>query len=181
MATIKEKYFEAVPKLKEQLKIKNINAVPRLQKVTLNVGLGRGLKDKVYIETVEKTLMSITGQKPVFTKARKSIATFKIRAGMPVGIKVTLRGPRMFDFVEKLVSVTFPRIRDFRGIDLQSVDSGGNFNYGFKEHIAFPEISSVDIDKLHGLQVTITTTAQSKVEGEALFTALGFPFKKNQN
>ncbi|NQV12361.1 50S ribosomal protein L5 [Candidatus Uhrbacteria bacterium] len=181
MATMKEKYLEAVPKLKEELKLSNVNAVPKLEKVTLNVGLGKGLKDKAYTETVEKTLEQITGQKPVFTKARKSIATFKIREGMPVGIKVTLRGPRMYDFIEKLVNVTFPRIRDFRGIELKSVDSGGNFNFGFKEHIAFPEVSAVDVDKLHGLQVTITTTAQSKAEGEALFKALGFPFKKIQN
>lgn len=181
MATMKEKYLEAVPKLKEQLKLYNFNSVPRLEKVTLNVGLGRGLKDKTFIETVEKTLERITGQKPVFTKARKSIATFKIRQGMPIGIKVTLRGQRMYDFIEKLVNVTFPRIRDFRGIELKSVDAGGNFNFGFKEHIAFPEIAASDVDKLHGLQVTVTTTARNKIEGEALFSALGFPFKKIQN
>ncbi|MBT6254336.1 50S ribosomal protein L5 [Candidatus Uhrbacteria bacterium] len=181
MAAIKEQYLAAVPKLKEQLKLENVSAVPKIQKVTLNVGLGKGLKDKAYIETVEKTIQRISGQKPVFTKARKSIASFKIREGMPIGLKVTLRGPRMYDFVEKLVNVTFPRVRDFRGISPKSVDSAGNFNYGFKEHIAFPEVSTTEVDRLHGLQVTITTSAKNKEQGRALFDALGFPFIKNQN
>ncbi len=176
--SIKEQYMLLVPKLKEQLGVKNVHAVPRMTKVTLNVGLGKGLKDKAFTETVEATLKKITGQRPVFTKARKSIATFKIREGMNIGIKVTLRGPRMFDFVEKLVSVTFPRVRDFRGIDPKNVDSAGNFNYGFKEHIAFPEVSTDEVDRLHGLQVTITTSAKNREEGLALFTALGFPFIK---
>jgi len=181
MATIKEQYLQAVPKLKESLGIGNVHAVPKMLKVTLNVGLGKGLKDKAYLETVEKTIERISGQKPVFTKARKSIASFKIREGMPIGIKVTLRGPRMFDFVEKLVSVTFPRVRDFRGIDKKAVDSAGNFNYGFKEHVAFPEVPADEVDRLHGLQVTITTNATNRDEGMALFTALGFPFKKNNS
>lgn len=164
--------------MKEELGLDNANAVPRIEKVTINVGLGRGLKDKAYMDTVSSTLERITGQKPVYTKARKSVASFKIREGMNIGMKVTLRGSRMYDFVEKLVAVTFPRVRDFRGIDPKTVDQGGNFNYGFKEHIAFPEVSSDEVDRLHGLQVTITTSADSKKEGLALFTALGFPFKK---
>jgi len=179
MANLKQKFTkEIVPKLKESLKISNTMAVPSITKVTLNVGLGKGLKDKAYLATVAATLEKISGQKPVFTKARKSIASFKIREGMNIGIKVTLRGPRMYDFVEKLVSITFPRVRDFRGIDLKSVDQGGNFNYGFNEHIAFPEVSPDEVDRLHGLQVTITTSAKNREEGIALFNALGFPFKK---
>ncbi len=179
MAQLREQYVkEVVPALKKELELSNSNAVPKMQKVTLNVGLGRGLKDKAYIETVVNTLERITGQKPVFTKARKSIASFKIREGMNIGVKVTLRGPRMYDFVEKLVAVTFPRVRDFRGIETTTVDQAGNFNYGFKEHIAFPEVSSDEVDRLHGLQVTITTSAASRDEGLALFRALGFPFKK---
>lgn len=179
MAQLREQYVkEVVPALKKELELTNSNAVPKMEKVTLNVGLGRGLKDKAYIETVVSTLERITGQKPVFTKARKSIASFKIREGMNIGVKVTLRGPRMYDFVEKLVSVTFPRVRDFRGIETTTVDQAGNFNYGFKEHIAFPEVSSDEVDRLHGLQVTITTSATSRDEGLALFRALGFPFKK---
>lgn len=179
MARLKEQYTkELVPILKKELEIGNTNAVPKMEKVTLNVGLGRGLKDKAYIDTVTSTLQRITGQKPVFTKARKSVATFKIREGMNIGMKVTLRGPRMYDFVEKLVSITFPRVRDFRGIEIASVDQAGNFNYGFREHIAFPEVPSEEVDRLHGLQVTITTNAKSQAAGLALFQALGFPFKK---
>jgi large subunit ribosomal protein L5 len=166
------------PALKEKLSVKNIHSVPRMEKVTLNVGLGQGIKDSAFHENVISTLQRITGQKPVFTKARKSLASFKIREGMPIGLKVTLRGPRMYDFVEKLVSVTFPRVRDFRGVERKSVDAAGNFNYGFKEHTAFPEISSDEVDRLHGLQVTITTSAKTKEEGTELFEALGFPFKK---
>ena len=178
MARLQEQFLkDIVPKLQKELGIPNVHRVPRMQKVTVNVGLGLGLKDKAYIDTIVSTVERITGQKPVFTKARKSIAAFKIREGMPVGLMVTLRGRRMEDFVEKLVKVTFPRVRDFRGIERSSVDAGGNFNYGFKEHTAFPEISSDEVDRLHGLQVTITTTARTKEEGLALFTALGFPFK----
>lgn len=179
MSRLKEQYNkEIVPALKEQLSLANVMSVPKMQKVTVNVGLGKGLKDKAYIETVEKTLTRITGQKPVYTKARKSIASFKIREGMDIGMKVTLRGPRMYDFVEKLVSVTFPRVRDFRGIEEKTVDTAGNFNHGFREHIAFPEVSPDEVDRLHGLQVTITTSATNREEGLALFKALGFPFKK---
>ena len=161
-----------------ELSVANRMSVPKVKKVTLNVGLGKGLKDKAYIETVYQTLERIAGQKPVFTKARKSIASFKIREGMDIGVKVTLRGPRMYDFIEKLTVVTFPRVRDFRGIEEKSVDSAGNFNYGFREHIAFPEVSPDEVDRLHGLQVTITTSAKSHEGGVALFEAIGFPFKK---
>jgi large subunit ribosomal protein L5 len=179
MARLKEHFKKNIAlALKTELGLKNLNAVPKMEKVTLNVGLGRGLKDKAYIDTVVSTLTRITGQKPVFTKARKSIAAFKIREGMDIGVKVTLRGNRMYDFVEKLVAITFPRVRDFRGIDISTVDESGNFNCGFREHIAFPEVSSDEVDRLHGLQVTITTSSRTKEEGLALFKALGFPFKK---
>lgn len=181
MARLKEQFTqEVIPALKKELGIENVHALPKMQKVTLNVGLGRGLKDKAYIDTVAATLERISGQKPVFTQARKSVSSFKIREGMNIGMKVTMRGPRMYDFVEKLVTVTFPRIRDFRGIELTTVDQAGNFNFGFKEHIAFPEVPGEEVDRLHGLQVTITTTATTREEGLALFRAIGFPFKKNQ-
>ena len=138
---MKEQFTKTIlPALQKQLSVENVHAVPVMQKVTLNVGLGKGLTDKAYLSTVENTLRRISGQQPVYTKARKSIASFKIREGMPVGLKVTLRGPRMYDFVEKLVGVTFARIRDFRGIERTAVDAHGNFNFGFREHVAFPEI-----------------------------------------
>lgn len=167
------------PALKQQLGVANVHQVPRLKKVVVNVGLSMGSKEKAALENAVTTLTRITGQKPVTTKARKSISNFKIRQGMDIGAVVTLRGDRMYDFVEKLVRVTFPRVRDFRGVETSAVDAHGNFNYGFKEHVAFPEIRIDEIEKLHGLQVTIATTAGTRERGLALFTALGFPFKKN--
>ena len=144
MSNLKQHYTKDIASaLKTSLGKKNIHAVPRMEKVTLNVGLGAGIKDSQFQETVLSTLRRISGQKPVLTKARKSIASFKIRQGMPIGVKVTLRGPRMYDFVEKLVAVTFPRVRDFRGIERTSVDQGGNFNYGFK---GVSEISRTKVD-----------------------------------
>ncbi|MBU0531472.1 MAG: 50S ribosomal protein L5 [Candidatus Uhrbacteria bacterium] len=180
MASIlREKYKkEVIPALQEQFGIANVMAVPKIEKVTINVGLGKDLKDSHYQEVVEDTLRRISGQNPVKTKARKSIAGFKIREGMVVGMKVSLRGKRMWDFLDKLVNVTFPRVNDFRGIDPKVIDRGGNFSYGFKEHIAFPEINPDEIDSLHGLEVVISTNADSKEEGLALFKSLGFPFKE---
>ncbi len=178
---LKEKYKkEVVPALEKEFGYDNVMAVPKIEKVTINVGLGKDLKDSKYFEVVQNTLERITGQKPVFTKARKSIAGFKIREGMVVGIKVTLRGKRMWDFIYKLVSVVFPRISDFRGIGLKSVDNNGNFSFGFKEHVAFPEISPDEIETLHGVEVTITTSAPNHEQGLALFKGLGFPFKKSE-
>lgn len=167
------------PQLKEVLGLKNINQVPRIKKVTLNAGLGRGLKDARFIETVEATLTRITGQKPVKTLARKSIATFKIREGMPVGMIVTLRGKRMWNFLDKLVNLSFARVRDFRGVAESSVDKQGHFSYGFREQLAFPEVSPEEAEVTHGLQVTITTSATSHKQGLELFKALGVPFKKD--
>jgi large subunit ribosomal protein L5 len=176
---MKEQYTkEIVPKLMEQFSYKNINAVPTIQKITLNVGLGKGLKDAKYIEAAESTLRRISGQAPVKTKARKSISGFKIREGMVVGMKVTLRGPKMWDFVEKLVTVSLPRVRDFRGLNPDAFDGQGNYSIGIKEHIAFPEISSDEIELIHGLQIVISTSAKTNEEAEALLRLLGMPLKK---
>ena len=176
---LKKQYREqVVPALKEQFGYKNIMQVPKLEKIVLNVGYGRNLKDAGFIENVEKTLRAITGQSPVHNKAKKSISNFKIREGMKVGISVTLRGQKMYDFIDKLTSVTLPRVRDFRGINPKSFDKTGNFTLGFKEHIAFPEIKGDSIEKIHGLEVIINTSANTKEEGQALLEKLGFPFKK---
>jgi large subunit ribosomal protein L5 len=165
------------PGLLKNLGYKNIFQVPRLEKVVLNVGLSKGLKEASFMDTVESTLTRITGQKPVKTKAKKSISNFKIREGMVIGMKVTLRGKRMYDFVEKLIKVTLPRVRDFRGLSLSSIDKNGNLNIGIKEHISFPEIKADEIEKLHGLEIAIITRTPSKKDSLALFQALGFPFK----
>lgn len=154
----------------------NVNAVPKITKVTLNVGLGKGLKDAKFLETAESTLRRITGQAPVKTKARMSISTFKIREGMVIGMKVTLRGKRMWDFLEKLVNVSIPRIRDFRGLAKTGFDKAGNYTLGFTEHTAFPEIRTDEIEVIHGLQVTVSMGTKSEAEGKALLLSLGFPF-----
>ena len=178
MSTLKEQYRTAIaPKLKVDLGRTNALETPKVLKVTVNTGLS-SKRDPKFIETLVATLTTITGQKPVVTKARLSIAGFKIREGQALGVMVTMRGNRMWDFIEKLVNVTFPRVRDFRGIPTEAVDKDGNFNYGFKEHLAFPEIEADAIEAIHGLQVNIVTTARNQSEGLALFRALGFPFKK---
>ncbi|HBK34042.1 TPA: 50S ribosomal protein L5 [Candidatus Uhrbacteria bacterium] len=169
---------EVVPKLQKDFDYKNIHAVPTIKYVTVNIGLGAGLKDAKFLETTEKTLRRITGQKPVQTKARKSISGFKIRGGMIVGGKVTLHGLRMWDFLEKLIKVTCPRVRDFQGLSVRSFDGQGNYSIGFKEHIAFPEIRSDEIELIHGLQVTVGTSAKTNKEAEALLRHLGFPLKQ---
>lgn len=177
---MKETYKTTIaPALAQEFGLKNVAQIPRLEKVTLNVGLSTK-QDAKFIEVIEDTLTRISGQKPVRTKARKSIAGFKLREGNVVGAMVTLRGNRMWDFVDRLVNVSFPRVRDFRGIPLSCIDRSGNFSYGFKEHTAFPEISANEVESIHGLQVTITTSAKTRDEGMALFKALGFPFKKTK-
>lgn len=177
---LKEKYQkEIVPALKEKLSYSNKLLVPKIKKVVINVGFGRRLKDKDYIDNIEKTLIKVSGQKPVFTKAKKSISSFKIREGMIIGAMVTLRGERMYHFLEKLLNVTFPRVRDFRGISEKSVDKQGNLTVGFKENTAFPEVKVDDINNIHGLEVVINTNAKNRADGLELFKALGFPFKKN--
>jgi len=176
---LQEQYTKKiVPALKEELKLKNVMSVPRLEKVTLNVGLSRGLKEASFIDAVEEGLRKITGQQPVKTMAKQSISNFKIRKGMVIGMKVTLRGAKIYDFVEKLVSITLPRVRDFRGISPKLIDNAGHLNIGLKENLAFPEIKADEISTTHGLQITLTTTAKDRHEGETLFRALGFPFFK---
>lgn len=176
MQSLKEKYTKVVvPALREQTGRTNPHETPAIVKITINAGLGKG-KDAKFADVVAETLRRITGQEPVRTKARKSIAGFKLREGQVVGAMVTLRGPRMWHFLEKLSNVAFARIRDFRGIPETAVDKQGNFNFGFVEHTAFPEIPPDEVESLHGLQVTITTTAENHAEGLALFKGLGFPF-----
>ncbi|MFP4514594.1 MAG: 50S ribosomal protein L5 [Parcubacteria group bacterium] len=167
---------EIVPALKEKFSLKNLMTVPRLKKVVINVGVGRNSKDKEFIEYVQESLSAISGQKPVLTKAKQSISGFKLREGMIVGAMVTLRKKRMYDFVEKLVHVTFPRVRDFRGINKTSVDQSGNLTVGIKEHTAFAEIG--DTDNIFGLEITLVTNCKNREEGLELFKQLGFPFKK---
>lgn len=180
MSTLREQYKTSMMKgLQQELGLSNVHQIPRPKKITVNVGVGKGLKDARFLETVEETLRRITGQKPVVTKARISIAGFKIREGMVVGMKVTLRGQRMWDFLDKMVHVSFPRVRDFRGISDSTVDESGNLSVGFKEHIAFPEIKSDEIEMIHGLQVTVTTSAGTRERGLALFRALGIPFQRS--
>lgn len=164
--------------MKKQFGYANVLQVPKITKITVNVGVGKGLKDAQFIGTAEENLTRITGQKPVKTKAKKSIATFKIREGMVVGLKVTLRKKRMYDFFDKLLTFVFPRTRDFQGISDSVVDKQGNCNVGFKENTAFPEMKSDELERIHGLEVAITTNAHSHEEGLALFTHFGFPFKK---
>lgn len=157
---------------------KNPMAVPRVLKVVINVGLKHGVNDPKYVEAAERTLTKITGQKPVRTLAKKSIAGFKVRKGMTVGMMVTLHGRRMYDFIQKLVNVTLPRVRDFRGLSTGMIDKHGNMTIGFREFVAFPEILSEDTDHMHGLEVTIVTDAGSREKGEALMRALNMPFKE---
>lgn len=163
--------------LKTELGYNNIMQVPAVKKVVLNVGYGRHVKDNAYIENIEKTLTLITGQKPVRNKSKKSISNFKIREGMDIGMSVTLRGPLMYDFLYKLIHITFPRVRDFRGISIKNFDRQGNYSIGFKENIAFPEVSTDALDKIHGLQIIVSTSAKSAKEGTVLLSKLGFPFK----
>jgi len=176
---LKEKYQKETREfLKKEFGFKNLMAVPKILKVTVNVGIGKAKDDPKMIETAENTIKRITGQQPVYTKSKKSISAFKVREGMKVGLKVTLRGNRQWDFLEKLVRVSFPRVRDFRGLSPKIVDKQGNLNIGFKEHIVFPEIKSDEIEKIHGLEVAITTTAGTYAKGLALFKHLGFPFQE---
>lgn len=178
---LKETYKTVVvPKLMAEFGYKNPNQVPKVLRVTLNVGLGKGLKDAKYLETAENTFRRISGQNPVKTKARKSIASFKIREGMVVGMKVTMRGQRMWDFLEKLVKVSIPRIRDFRGIPPTGFDECGNYTIGFSEHTSFPEIHTDEIEVIHGLQATISMSTTSASEGRAMLAYLGFPFAEGK-
>ncbi|MFC1612386.1 50S ribosomal protein L5 [Patescibacteria group bacterium] len=176
---LKELYnSKVIPELVKKYGYKNIMQAPKLDKVVVNVGISSKHKDSDLKEVVENTLRKISGQKPVERKAKKSISSFKIREGNIVGMSVTLRKNKMYDFVDKLVNITFPRIRDFRGISTKSFDGNGNYSIGLREQIAFPEVKPADADKLHGLEVVIVTTAKTDEEAKDLLSFLGFPFKK---
>jgi large subunit ribosomal protein L5 len=177
---LKEKYQkEIVPKMEEKFGFKNDMLVPRLNKVVLNVGFGHHIKEKEFMASIEKGLTKIAGQKMVFTAAKKSISAFKLREGLLIGAKVTLRGQRMYDFVDKLVNLTFPLVRDFRGISDKAVDRNGNLTVGFKDFTCFPEIRLEEVDNIFGLEVCLATTAKNREEGLELFRLMGFPFKKD--
>jgi len=178
MARLKELYLkELAPKLKEELGVKNVMEVPRITKITLNMGVGEAVGDKKILENAVADLEKISGQKVVVTKARKSIAGFKIRDGWPIGCKVTLRRERMYEFLDRLVTIAIPRIRDFRGISPKQFDGRGNFSMGVSEQIIFPEIDYDKIDKLRGLDICISTTARNDDEGRALLRAFNFPLR----
>ena len=178
MARLKEVYkTEIAPKLKEELGLDNVMEVPRITKITLNMGVGEALADKKTLENAVNDMTLIAGQRPVITKARKSVAGFKVREGWPIGCKVTLRSDRMYEFLERLVSIAIPRIRDFRGISPKSFDGRGNFAMGVSEQIIFPEIDYDKVDALRGLDIVITTTARNNDEGRALLRAFNFPLK----
>ena len=178
MSSLKEIYNnEIAPKLMKELNLTNVMQVPRLAKITLNMGVGEAIGDKKTLESAVSDMMLISGQKPVITKARKSIAGFKVREGWPIGVKVTLRATRMYDFLERLIGIAIPRIRDFRGVSSKQFDGRGNFSMGVSEQIIFPEIDYDKIDKLRGLDIAITTTATNDDEGRALLKALNFPLK----
>lgn len=178
MANLKEVYDkEIVAKLKEELGLDNVMEVPRITKITLNMGVGEAIGDKKLLDHAVKDLQAIAGQKVVVTKARKSIAGFKVREDWPIGCKVTLRSDRMYDFLDRLISISIPRIRDFRGVNPKSFDGRGNFAMGVTEQIIFPEIDYDKVDKLRGLDIAITTTAKNDDEGRALLRAFGFPLK----
>lgn len=179
MAKLHDFYKDTVvAELQKKFDYKSVMQVPRIEKITLNMGVGEAIADKKVLENATNDLTAISGQKPLITKARKSVAGFKIREGYPIGAKVTLRGERMWEFLERLISISVPRIRDFRGLNPKSFDGRGNYSMGVKEQIIFPEIDYDKIDKIRGMDITITTTAKSNEEGHALLTAFNFPFKK---
>ncbi len=178
MARLQEVYKEKViPKLLKEFAYKNVMQVPHVKKITLNMGVGEAVADKKQIENAVRDMTAIAGQKPVVTKARKSIAGFKIRDGWPIGCKVTLRGEHMWEFLDRLIAVSIPRIRDFRGLNGKSFDGRGNYSMGVREQIMFPEIDYDKVDVLRGLDITITTSAETDDEGKALLKAFSFPFR----
>ena len=179
MSYLKKQYIdEIVPKLTDKYKYKNIMQVPRLQKIVLNMGLGEAIHNIKLIDSAKAELTIIAGQKPVVTRAKRSIAAFKLREGMPIGCCVTLRGDKMYDFFSKLVNIALPRVRDFRGLSPKGFDGRGNFSMGIQEQIIFPEIDYDKIDKIKGLNITVVTSAATDDEGRVLLGSLGMPFKK---
>ena len=178
MSDLRQKYLDEIrPALVEQFRYGSVMAAPRLSKVTLNMGVGEAVGDRKIMESAVGDLTAIAGQKPVITKARKSEAGFKIREGFPIGCKVTLRRQRMYDFIERLIAIAIPRMRDFRGLNPRSFDGRGNFSLGIAEQINFPEIDYDKVDKIRGLDITVTTTANTDEEGLALLKAFNFPFR----
>jgi large subunit ribosomal protein L5 len=179
MARLQQVYRdEIVPKLRKELGITNVMQVPKITKITVNMGVGEAVADKKAVDAAAADLAKITGQKPVLCVSRKSIASFKLREGLPIGAKVTLRGARMYEFLDRLITIAMPRIRDFRGLSPRSFDGRGNYNMGVKEQIIFPEIQYDQIDQLRGMDITITTTAKDDKAGRALLEAFNFPFRK---
>ncbi|NLM68646.1 MAG: 50S ribosomal protein L5 [Firmicutes bacterium] len=179
MARLKEYYrSEVVPALKERFNYANVMQVPKIEKVVVNIGVGEAVGDPKTLEAAVRDLETITGQKAIITKAKKSIAAFKIRDGMSIGCKVTLRGDRMYEFLDRLINIALPRIRDFRGVSSQSFDGRGNYNLGIREQLIFPEIEYDKVDKIRGLQVTIATTAKTDEEAFELLKLMGVPFRE---
>lgn len=181
VASLKERYIqEVVPAMMKEFGYKNPMQVPKVEKVNINVGMGEAISNVKMLDAAVKELEQITGQKPVVTKAKKSIAGFKLREGMPIGCKVTLRRARMYEFMERLLHAALPRIRDFRGISLKAFDGKGNYTLGVKEQLIFPEINYEEVAAIHGMDITIVTTALNDTEGRALLKNLGFPFRKTK-
>ena len=181
MAKLHDIYKQEVIKaLTEKFGYKTVMQVPRIVKITLNMGVGEAIADKKVLENAAKDMAAISGQKPLITKVRKSVAGFKIREGYPIGCKVTLRGERMWEFLERLIVISIPRIRDFRGLNAKSFDGRGNYSMGVREQIIFPEIDYDKVDAIRGLDITITTTAKTDEEGKALLEAFKFPFRNSQ-
>jgi large subunit ribosomal protein L5 len=179
MVRLQEFYRETVvPRLKSELKLENPMQVPKITKITVNMGVGEAVADRKVMDAAVTDLTKITGQKPLVTKARKAIASFKLRAGLPVGAKVTLRGARMYEFLDRLINIAMPRIRDFRGVSSRAFDGQGNYSLGVKEQIIFPEIQYDQVDQIRGMDITITTTAVDDRQGRALLEAFNFPFRK---
>jgi len=179
MSVLAEQYKEEiVPKLMEKYGYRSVMEVPGLKKIVVNVGLGDAKEDPKLLDTVVKEISMITGQKPIVTRAKKAVANFKIREGMPIGVKTTLRGELMNEFLYKLINVTLPRIRDFRGVSSKSFDGRGNYNIGIREHMVFPEIKIDDVEHVHGLEATIVTSAETDEEAFELLSLMGMPFKK---
>jgi large subunit ribosomal protein L5 len=181
MPRLKQRYRDEVaPALREQLGLKNAMQIPRLEKIVLNVGLGEAINDSKALDGAMADLAAITGQKPRINRARKSIAAFKLREGMPIGIKVTLRGDRMWEFFDRLVTVALPRTRDFRGMNPRSFDGRGNYTFGLTEQLVFPEVAYDSVDKVRGMDVTIVTTTEVDAHARALLDAFGFPFVREE-
>ena len=178
---LQEKYIGLKPQLQEKLEIGNVMQIPALEKVMISVGTGFAMKDNKLTQSIQDTISAIAGQRAVIVEARKSVAGFKVREGMPVGVKVTLRGDTMYTFMDKLISIALPRMKDFRGVPRNGFDGRGNYNFGLTEQLIFPEVSYDSVMQIHGMNITIVTTAHSDKEGFALLEALGMPFAKGRD